>query len=38
LRLKEGTFEILCIYGQLILRKTRDGRAIPWCDHALWIY
>lgn len=29
LRLKEGTYEILCIYGQLILRKTRDGRAIP---------
>ena len=29
LRLKEGAYEILCLYGQLILRKTRDGRAIP---------
>lgn len=29
LKLKEGAFEILYIYGQLILRKTGDGRAIP---------
>jgi hypothetical protein len=29
LRLKEGSFEILSIYGQLILQKTRDGRPIP---------
>jgi hypothetical protein len=32
LRLKKGSFEILSIYGQLILRKTRDGRAVPWCN------
>ena len=29
LRLKEGSHQILSIYGQLILQKTRDGRPIP---------
>ena len=30
LRLKEGAFEIECIYGQLILKKIKDGRTVPW--------
>jgi predicted O-methyltransferase YrrM len=29
LRLKEGAFEIECIYRQLILKKIKDGRTIP---------
>ena len=29
LRLKEGAFEIECIYGQLILKKIKDGRTVP---------
>lgn len=29
LRLKEGALEIECIYGQLIIKKIKDGRTIP---------
>ncbi len=29
LRLKKGAFEILSVYGQLTLKKTRNGRDIP---------
>jgi hypothetical protein len=29
LTLKKGAFEILSVYGQLILKKTRDGRTMP---------
>lgn len=29
LRLKEGAFKIECIYGQLILKKLKDGRTVP---------
>jgi len=29
LRLKKGAFEILFVYGQLILKKTKNGRLLP---------